>query len=495
MADDDPDPEPEEERSTESLADADVSIASTPSSYKTRGRLSDPGGTGVFGYNTATTGAGRGVLGRVDAGGGVGVVGVATDASGLTLGVEGVTQSSHNFAAGVRGRAPNGARGVSAFALDEAVYARADGKRDGATGVFGEASASTGETYGVRGITRSGRKDTAGQYPAGVYAESLTNADALRAESNGRAVFVSGGGLVAQEIFSPGTGFNVGLFAAAEGTAGNPIQGEASEDTTPGNTEGVFGRTKTPGDAANDKYPIGVRGRAENASGPTLGVQGDIESRTGAGVIGVSATSGYFFSYSGTKATGVTGVTDKSSETPGVATAAAVEGRSLATTGTAYGVYSAGDARVTGTLDVDETGASVFLSNTQSIDDTFGVVEYDTTRTVDSGEFDPGGSYRYRTAAAGDYHVDAAVEFQNTPNEGTALELQVKSAGGSVLARETTRVGWTNGGSVSLDVSKTITDLGAGAEVSVEARQGDTSNTYDLETGRGRTYLTVTKVG
>jgi hypothetical protein len=288
----------DDEKSTGPLANA---LPHTLS-YKVRGRFEDPTGTGVLGLNTATTGSTRGVLGSVDS------------------------------------------------------------RTDGAAGVRGETLASTGTVYGVHGVTTSGRRDKQNQLPAGVLAESTTNADALRAESSGRAIYAKGSGLVAQEVDSPGSGFNVGLFATAEGTAGSALQALATESDTPGNSEGVFGRTKTPGDATSGIYPVGVFGLAESVTGTTLGVRGEVATRAGPGVVGRSATSGSALSYSGTTATGVTGITDKTTEAADLDLAAGVEGVGASsstsygvygrTTGDGYGMYTPDDARTGGTQTV-----------------------------------------------------------------------------------------------------------------------------------------------
>jgi len=275
-------------------------LATASSDYKVRGKKDAPSGTGVLGYNVATSGASHGV--------------------------EGV----------------------------------ADSESDGAAGLYGEAAATTGDVYGVHATTNSRRKGQK-QLPAAVFAESPTNADALRAESRSRAILAKSSGLLTAEIINQGGGgLNVGLFSTASGTEGNAIQGLATESSMPGQTEGVLGRTKTPGDASSDEYPKGIRGTAESMTGTTIGVQGEIASRPGSGVVGLSATSGYAVSYSGTTATGVTGITDKNTTTSGIDFAAGVEGKASATSGTAfgvvgraassdgYGIWADGDAKVDG---------------------------------------------------------------------------------------------------------------------------------------------------
>lgn len=149
------------------------------STYKVLGEIATPDGTGVLGHNTAT--------------------------SGTAYGLEGVTDSPHASAAGLRGRAPNGGRGVHATAstgigilshstdgpgvqassdanyggffstgdgglaglralnfatsnpesIGYGVRASTDAVGSGAAGIYGEASEGSGQTYGVRGISNS----------------------------------------------------------------------------------------------------------------------------------------------------------------------------------------------------------------------------------------------------------------------------------------------------------------------------------------------------
>jgi len=60
------DREPSDGTSVPGARRTGLTAMSIPSIYKVRGKLDDEGATGVFGYGTATTGAGRGVHGRVD---------------------------------------------------------------------------------------------------------------------------------------------------------------------------------------------------------------------------------------------------------------------------------------------------------------------------------------------------------------------------------------------------------------------------------------------
>ncbi|MCK4659455.1 MAG: hypothetical protein KAV82_08025 [Phycisphaerae bacterium] len=118
----------------------------------------------------------------------------------------------------------------------------------GVRAIFGEATASTGTTYGIYGLTES----TAGR---GVYG----HAD------------------------SP-TGTTYGIYGLTESTAGRGVYGYA--DSSTGTTYGVYGRSASTGGRA-------VYGYATAASGTTYGVYGRSSSPSGRGVYGSNSNGGY----------------------------------------------------------------------------------------------------------------------------------------------------------------------------------------------------------
>ncbi len=149
---------------------AALDAQSLPGTYKIRGQLDDPAGTGVHGAATATSGEGRGVVGTVSSphNDAAGVRGKApNDASGAAAhGVVGTTQGTgqersgltpDDIATGVTGRATNTA-GVRTFG----VYGSTQSPADGDAGVFGLAVNDQGETAGVRGATNSAATGAAG---------------------------------------------------------------------------------------------------------------------------------------------------------------------------------------------------------------------------------------------------------------------------------------------------------------------------------------------
>jgi len=148
----------------------DVQTNSVPSTYKTRGKISDADATGVFGYNTAGSGTGIGVAGNVDSGhdAAVGIRGEAANASGNADGVVGITNGTGYFdnftgltypATGVTGRATN-----SSAAVSYGVRGLNSSNADFDSGVLGSAFGGSGEVFGVRGETNSGSAGAAGVY-------------------------------------------------------------------------------------------------------------------------------------------------------------------------------------------------------------------------------------------------------------------------------------------------------------------------------------------
>lgn len=187
----------EEDTSAEDEQDTNSpgTTATTPSTYKVRGKLSDQGATGVFGYNDASSGSSRGVYGRVDSGDndaagvrGVAASGTVPDAADGVVGITEDTGDSNNgeIAAGVRGEAtnessletagvygrangisnePSGVLGVadnSTALKSYGVVGRTVAQGDDAAGVRGEATNGSGQNYGVEGTTASTDTDAAG---------------------------------------------------------------------------------------------------------------------------------------------------------------------------------------------------------------------------------------------------------------------------------------------------------------------------------------------
>jgi len=234
---------------------------------------------GLTGQATAAAGNSAGVLGQATSSlGGIGVHGVASAASGTTYGVSGVSSSTEGR--GVYGDAT--ADGGTTYG----VYGTAD-STDG-RGVYGQAP-----RYGVHGQTTA----TSGGY--GVYGYAPATAGASRgvygrvASTEGRGVYgyatAASGltyGVYGESASSSGIGVNgigyVGVSGTATGTGGSGVYGYASSTT--GMTRGVYGQT----DSTDGR---GVFGWANAASGTTYGVYGLATSTAGRGVYGENTAS------------------------------------------------------------------------------------------------------------------------------------------------------------------------------------------------------------
>lgn len=110
----DPPPERDREAIDDSRRATEAVGTAISTDYKVRGRLDTPGGTGVLGHNTATSGQSLGVEGVTDSSqaGAAGVRGAAVAGSGRTYGVRGVATSSDDGAAGLYGEQGGGGVGV-----------------------------------------------------------------------------------------------------------------------------------------------------------------------------------------------------------------------------------------------------------------------------------------------------------------------------------------------------------------------------------------------
>lgn len=153
-----------------------------------------------------------GVLGLGDKPDDIGVFGNATATTGQSVGVLGQTASASDFTAGV----------------------------------FGEATASSGATRGVVGITDSSLNNPGGPGPIGVAGVATAT-----------------------------TGITTGVFGATESTTDESTGVLGKANGASGNGRGVWGITESTGNGA-----AGVRGQANAAMGQTRGVDGVTSSTT-----------------------------------------------------------------------------------------------------------------------------------------------------------------------------------------------------------------------
>ncbi|MEM4168183.1 MAG: hypothetical protein QXW98_07040 [Candidatus Caldarchaeum sp.] len=122
------------------------------------GRTGSPLGHGVFGINTAVSGAAVGVFGRTESVEGAAVRGFANAATGTAYGVWGESRSSSGV----------GTLGLTTSTTGETIGVVGISRSSGGTGVFGWASATAGLTYGIEGWSDS---DTG----RGVFGWALSN--------------------------------------------------------------------------------------------------------------------------------------------------------------------------------------------------------------------------------------------------------------------------------------------------------------------------------
>jgi len=199
---------------------------------------------------------------------GAGVFGEATGTTGNNYGIRGATNSDS-------GRAVDG-WAKAATGQSRGVYARCDSTEG--TALYAHATASTGPTYGVYGRVQS---------PDGyaVYGVNDTN--------SGESIGIYGVSLSSQGygVYGEGTGLGTGVYGKS---LGKGVYGE-NTDTSGGDVEyGVYGKTITG---------RGVYGYATGDANLSVGVSGRSDSPEGYGVHGwVSATSGECYGVYGNSA-------------------------------------------------------------------------------------------------------------------------------------------------------------------------------------------------
>ena len=272
------------------------------------GQSVSPNGTGVFGFNNASSGSTIGVAGSSASTNGKGVFGITTASSGWANGVYG--QSSSSTGNGVVGiatassGAPNGVFGQTFGPNGNGVLGVNDSNAPiGGSGVVGISNAASGGASGVLGVIHS----TSGAGTTGIATAS--------------------------------SGFNNGVYGQNASSEGYAVHGDAIASSGP--AIGVFG-TST---AANGG--TGVWGVALANSGGAVGVRGDLESPTASGAAGLFLTlsptsvAGQFanFSRQGLILQGLSGPFD-------------------ATQVEVFRVDSSGNLHITGNLTVDGTKSS-----------------------------------------------------------------------------------------------------------------------------------------
>jgi len=213
-----------------------------------------------------------------------GVYGYASAVTGETCGVHGVNFSAEGY--GVLGEGPE-------------------------YGVFGQATATTGWNWGVRGSSES----TKGHGVAGYATSATGNTFGVL----GRSDSEEGKGVYGYA--AAGTGENFGVLGQTNSPDGFGLYGEAKATT--GYATGIFGTSA----AYNGK---GIHGESTTTSGTSYGVYGESNAPTGVGVFGGSPGIGVKGSATDTGGIGVTGTCFKSG------------GYGMKAQGYKYGLYASG---------------------------------------------------------------------------------------------------------------------------------------------------------
>jgi len=330
-------------------------------------------GDAMYAITLGASGVTHGLTAESRSTSGIGVRGTATAATGTTYGVYGQSDSSAGFAGYFLGRGndalyvrndANG-RGIQVLATNDtalwasttAGIAGVDGRNASTSGrgVYGYATAVSGENYGVYGRTSS--TEGRGVYGTATAASGATYGGYFGASSpDGRGVYgaatVAGGlGAAVGGHFESNSADGNGVFGRATHASGFNFGGRFETDSSFGN--GVFGWARA---ASGPTYGVagtststsgrGVYGRASAGSGENYGVYGESLSSGGFGVYGAATATigtnygGYFRSAStsgyGVVGVGSRGVYGGTDSTGGVA----VEGYASATSGLTYGVYA-----------------------------------------------------------------------------------------------------------------------------------------------------------
>ena len=272
-----------------------------------KGKSNASYGTGVYGEVLWDGGPSRGVYGKVNSVEGIGVLG----------------QNDRTLGSG------SGVRGESA-------------SKEGGKGVYGYASNSEGENYGIYGKSES--YNGYGVYGVAqrlaVHGSSTgTSGIAVKGEATGTAsIGVQGFALNSSSIGVFGKASVQGVYGEASSSTGRGLYGYATSET--GATCGIYAESKSvAGYGVYGKAPAyGVYGIVTSVTGNTYGVYGISSSDNGRGVKGeATATTGYADGvYGSSEANNGSGVYGIALHTSGINNGGYF--KSLSSSG--YGVYS-----------------------------------------------------------------------------------------------------------------------------------------------------------
>ncbi|MCW5934887.1 MAG: hypothetical protein KIT45_11440 [Fimbriimonadia bacterium] len=322
----------------------------------------DGPGTGVFGWTTATTGFGTGVIGQSAAVSGTGVFGLATGSTGLNYGIYGQTYSTNGFAGYFVGRGYFSSRvGIGTTSPTHMLHVqtsnahaiRGQTSQAGATAIYGYATSASGFPVGVSG--RADAPTGTGVYGIAAHGSGVNYAVyALTNSANGYAGYFQGG----KNYFSGNTGFgvtnpmypvhvssgtNTGLYVTNTATTGTTPAVIVNNDSTDNSAVGFL---STMSSAGSGIYSAAIKGVNNGTANDRVGVWGDAQGQgtgvygttlgaNGRGVYGRSTGSSGIgvYGYSlGEQGRGVSGIAVETSSV-----SYGVHGAAISTAG--YGVY------------------------------------------------------------------------------------------------------------------------------------------------------------
>jgi trimeric autotransporter adhesin len=312
---------------------ANVGVA-TDTPIGVLGETTTPDGIGVQGNATA---GGTGVQG--DSPGSIGVRGTGdtgVEGIGVTVGLSGGVNSVSATDFGVSGyshsSAGTGVQGLAHSTTGTTVGVLGYSLSSAGTGAHGLAYSATGTTIGVLGEAMS----TSGIGVKGIVGQASGGTTGVRGE------VASTDGVGVRGVATAATGNNAGVLATSSSTGGIAVFGQATSTT--GSVFGVFGETSS----TTTNIAAGVWGLSNAATGFAVGVYGQTMNTGNS-----AAVLGWAFATSGT-AQGVAGLTQSPNGTGvfGLAGPSPSIGVMGQATGNGFGLYSMGNAKVAGSLDV-----------------------------------------------------------------------------------------------------------------------------------------------
>jgi hypothetical protein len=395
-----------------------------------------------------------------------------------TLGNSTLTQSGSNIAApgemrvqsagtfGANGTTNTGViatgtnTGVSGTGTVSGVYGLTNSSTQGDAGVRGSASAATGLLYGVQGGAVSTTANAAGVYGS----EVATKGQVYGVEGQSFSATQGASGVEGWEAAATGAVF--GVSGGTNSNTANAAGVSGNEGAATGQVYGVAG-----GAGSTTAYSAGVVGNETAATGQVFGVHGSTPSTTSyaAGVAGnENAATGLVYGVSGN-----TGSTTSN--------AAGVSGYESATTGDVFGVSgstssstynAAGVEGYEGATTGEVWGVSgvTFSAGTSAA----GVNGYEGAATAEVAGV-RGSTGSTGTGASGVFGYELAA----TGQVAGVLGVTTSSAGSGVAGKATATSGGTSG-----VYGETYSSTGAGV-TGVAAAAGGTAGAFLSPTGSG----------